>query len=259
MNNPLKFATELAIKTGSLLQKYFNPAGTLASQKPDQSVVTDADLAAETMITTAIQMKYPHDGIISEETSHNLEDSHSTVWVIDPLDGTTNFSMGLSIWGTSIACLADGIPQLGVLYFPMINELYTTWRDSGAYLNKNQITTRAPDPTQPMSFFACCSRSFRNYDIEIPYKPRIFGSAAYSLCMVARGSALLGLDTTPKVWDLAAAWLLVEEAGGKIASLEGAQPFPIATKIDYSKITYPTLAAATSEVYDFGLKKIHKK
>jgi myo-inositol-1(or 4)-monophosphatase len=259
MSDPLEFATDLALQTGNLLQNYYNPAGLLATQKADQTVVTEADLAADKLITKAIGKQFPQDNIISEESSHKLEDPYSPTWIIDPLDGTTNFSLGLSVWGISIARLLNGYPELGVLYFPRINELYSTRRGFGASLNHIPIATRAPDPAQPMSFFACCSRSFRDYDISIPYKPRIMGSGAYIFCMVARGSALLGFDALPKIWDLAAGWLLVEEAGGKIAPFLGLTPFPILSNVDYSVSSYPTLAAATSDLLIFGQNKIQKK
>jgi myo-inositol-1(or 4)-monophosphatase len=258
MDDPLVFAIHLALKAGNLLREFFNPAGINASVKPDRTVVTEADLAADTLITREIQAQYPKDEIISEESSHLLENNQASIWIIDPLDGTTNFSLGLSIWGVSIAHIVDGFPDLGVLYFPIIDELYTTRRGSGSYLNQKSIVVRAPNPTQPMSFFACCSRSFRYYDITIPYKPRIMGSGAYTFCMVARGSALLGFDAAPKIWDLAAAWLLVEEAGGEIAAFEGLPAFPITAHGDLGQRSYPTLAAATPDVYKTGQNKIQR-
>ena len=259
MNDPLKFATHLALQTGNLLQKYYNPAGLHASQKADHTVVTEADLAADQLITNTIHKHFPQDEIISEESTHYLANKQSPTWIIDPLDGTTNFSLGLSIWGVSIARLLDGYPEIGVLYFPLIKELYTARRGSGAFLNQIPITTRSPDPSQPMSFFTCCSRSFRYYNISIPYKHRIMGSCAYSLSMVARGSALLGFDAVPKIWDLAAGWLLIEEAGGKIAAFEGSSPFPISPVVDYRVTSYPTLAAASREVFKVGQNKIQRK
>ena len=259
MIDPLEFATNLAIQTGGVLQKYFKPSGIQASEKPDHTVVTEADLTADRLITSAIHEHFPQDEIISEESSHRLDNTQAPVWIIDPLDGTTNFSLGLPIWGVSIARLIDGFPQIGVLYFPLINELYITKRGSGSTLNHVPITTRAPDPNQPMSFFACCSRSFRLYNINIPYKPRIMGSGAYIFCLVARGSALLGFDAAPKIWDLAAGWLLVEEAGGRNTAHEGSLPFPISTSIDYCMTNFPTLAAANAKLSEFGQKKIRRK
>jgi myo-inositol-1(or 4)-monophosphatase len=222
-------------------------------------VVTEADLAADQFITKEIEQNYPHDEIVSEESSHFLKDTQSPTWVIDPLDGTTNFSLGLPIWGVSIARLEDGYPVLGAIYFPRLNELYTALQGSGAYLNGVRLLAREPDPTQPMSFFACCSRSFRAFNISVPYKPRIMGSSVYSFCLVARGSALLALDVTPKIWDLAAVWILVKESGGTIDTFEGSSVFPISPNIDYSQTSYPTLASATQKLFEMGHRKIQRK
>jgi myo-inositol-1(or 4)-monophosphatase len=259
MNDPLEFAISLALETGELLQKYYDPAGIQASAKPDKTVVTAADLAADDLVTGKINTQFPLDGIVSEESTHFLIDPHSPTWVIDPLDGTTNYCLGLPIWGVSIARLVDGFPELGVVFFPRINELYFARRGSGAFLNHNSIFSRAPDPSQPMSFFACCSRTFRNFNINVPYKPRIMGSSAYSFCMVARGSALMSFDATPKIWDLSAVWLLIEESGGIIQSFEETPVFPIKTGIDYSLTSYSVLAAATPNLMEKGRSFIKKK
>lgn len=259
MNEAQEFAINLALKSGELLKRYYNSAGIHASAKPDQTVVTEADLAADFMISQMIQQAFPQDGIISEESSHYLLDSESATWVIDPLDGTTNFSLGLPVWGVSIGRLVNGYPDLGVVYFPLLNELYSARRGSGSYLNNEPITARAPNPAQPMSFFACCSRAFRAFNIEIPYKPRIMGSSAYSFSLVARGTALMSFDVDPKVWDLAAAWVLVEEAGGIIEAFDGSQVFPLARDIDYNITSRPVLAAATQKLFEMGRNKIQRK
>jgi myo-inositol-1(or 4)-monophosphatase len=259
MDDLSEFTIALAIRTGDYLQKFFNQAGTRALQKPDHTVVTEADLAADQLITNEIHKNFPEHEIISEESSYNINNPNNVVWIIDPLDGTTNFSLGLPIWGVSIACLLNGYPEIGAAYFPIIKELYSARHGYGAFLNHEQMTSKAPDPTQPMSFFACCSRSYRQFDISIPYKHRIMGSGVYNFCMVARGSALLGLDAAPKIWDLAAAWLLVEEAGGVISPFEGPSPFPIHHNIDYSSTNYPTLAGATPDIFTFGQQKICRK
>jgi myo-inositol-1(or 4)-monophosphatase len=259
MRDPLEFAIDLVLQTGDLLLKYFNLAGVNASLKPDHTVVTEADISADEYVTQEIKAHFPGNGIVSEESSHHLVDTQAPTWIVDPLDGTTNFSLGLSIWGISIAQLLNGYPEIGVMYFPTINELYTAKRGSGAYLNHKTISTRAPDPANPMSFFACCSRSNRQFDISIPYKTRILGSSAYSFCMVARGTALLALDANPKIWDLAAAWLLIEQAGGVIDAFDGQQPFPISSDIDYSNTNFTVLAAADQKTYDSGHNKIHRR
>jgi myo-inositol-1(or 4)-monophosphatase len=258
MDDPLDFTFNLALQTGDLLRKYYNPAGINVILKPDRTVVTEADLAADKFITQQIMHQFPTDGIISEESSHFLVSPQSPTWVIDPLDGTTNFSLGLAIWGVSIARLINGYPDLGVIYFPLLNEMYTTRRGIGSYLNNIPIST-SPSRTQAFPFFACCSRSFRNFIVDIPYKPRILGSSIYSISLVARGSALIGFDATSKIWDLAAAWLLVEEAGGIMSLLEGSSVFPILPGVDYSTTSYTALSAATPKLLDMGRSKIARK
>jgi myo-inositol-1(or 4)-monophosphatase len=245
MNDPLDFAIQLAYRAGELLLEHHDQAST-ARLKEDKSVVTESDLAADRLVTEEIRANYPGELILSEELQPRLSgDPSGFMWVIDPLDGTTNFSLGLPFWGISIARLQDGQPNLGVLYFPPLNGLFTAQSGQRAYYNGAPLEVGISSRNQPASFFSCCSRTYRNYDIQIRYKPRILGSAAYSLCSVARGIALIAFEATPKIWDLAAAWLLVKEAGGVIETYDSSEPFPVREGVDYSRASFPTLAANT--------------
>jgi myo-inositol-1(or 4)-monophosphatase len=248
MTTHLEFATQLARQAGTYLMDAFRINGTTASFKADRSFVTQADVAVDHLITAAIHQHFPGEAILSEELHTKLLEPAQAIWIIDPLDGTTNFSIGLQVWGVLITRILNGSPEMSVQYFPLLDELYTAKRDQGAWLNGNPIHTCPPDPGQPFGFFACCSRTHRRYSIDIPYKPRILGSAAYSFCLLARGAALIGLEVTPKIWDIAGAWLLVQEAGGVIQPLEGSAPFPLAVGQDYSQSNFPTFAAATPEL-----------
>lgn len=260
MQPELDFAIQLSRQTGMLLLEYFQPSGIHANLKADRSVVTEADMAADRMIAENIQANYPADSILSEELQPSAPNyTGQNVWIVDPLDGTTNFSLGLPIWGLSIALIVDGWPELASLYFPTIEELYTTQRGQGSYLNGNQITVKPPDPSQPWSFFSCCSRTFRNYSVCIPYKTRILGSAAYSLCCVARGISLIGFEARPKIWDIAGTWLLVQEAGGVIETYDGSTPFPLTPGKDYSRQDFPTLAAATPRLISRARQQIQPR
>jgi myo-inositol-1(or 4)-monophosphatase len=259
MNKNLQFASELAQETGKLLTSYYQPAGIQATLKADHTVVTQADLAADELLRSRIAQAYPEDGILSEEAGTIYPDGKSAVWIIDPLDGTTNFSLGLHYWGVSIARLVGDIPDLGVLYFPLLDELFTASKGEGAFLNGARLKVESPRPEQPTSFFSCCSRAFRYYQVDIRYKTRILGSAAYGLASVARGSAVLAFEVTPKVWDFSASWLITEEAGGLIAPLDGESPYPLVPGVDYGSISFPLLSAATPELLKEGRTKIRKK
>lgn len=260
MESNLTFATRLAERVGELLLEQFKRSDKNPQIKPDFSLVTDADLQADNRLTQEILEAYPHDNLLSEEL-HPVypNDATGAVWVIDPLDGTTNFSLGLAYWGTSIALVEDGYPTLAVLHFPLLGETYTAQRGRGAALNRNPVSIRAPDPQDKSTFFVCCSRTHRNYDIAIRYKTRILGSAAYSFCTVVRSMALIAFEARPKIWDLAAAWLLVQEAGGYIAAFDEASPFPLIPGTDYSRVDYPTLAAASPALMQKGIAQIQLK
>jgi myo-inositol-1(or 4)-monophosphatase len=257
--NTLDFATQLAKNTGKLLLEYYQPKGLDVNIKPDHTVVTEADLSADQFLRDSLSESYPNDGILSEEAGTTFPTDKSAVWIIDPLDGTTNFSLGLHYWGISISRLINGYPELGVLYFPLLNELFTSVKGEGAYLNGHKLVVNPPTPDQPTSFFSCCSRGNRYYTIEIRYKTRILGSAAYGLVTVARGSAILAFEVTPKVWDFAASWLITQEAGGIIAPYEGESPFPLLPGIDYESRSYPLLTGATTEILTEGKAKIKRK
>ena len=259
MNEVQTFASQLAQRTGELLLSYYRPNGINTTLKEDRTAVTEADLAADRFISEHIRENFPDDGLLTEEANTIYPQDKSAVWVVDPLDGTTNFSLGLHYWGVSIARLLNGQPDTAALYFPLLGELFTAQRDQGAYLNGDQLHTKAPHEKQPFTFFSCCSRSHRQYDIKIRYKTRILGSAAYGLTTVARGSAVLAFEVTPKVWDLAASWLVTREAGGVIQVLDEHPVFPLSEGLDYSGKSFPILAAATPKLWAEGQSKITRK
>jgi myo-inositol-1(or 4)-monophosphatase len=259
MDSPLAFAESLVVETGEHLLSYFKTTGTDVNLKEDYSVVTEADLSADELIAQSIRRSFPGESLISEELQPTISDSTGPIWVVDPLDGTTNFSLGMPIWGVSIARVLDGWPSIGAVYFPILEELFTAQSGFGAYLNGKKISTHPPIPGQPNSFFSCCTRTHRLYDISVKYKTRILGSACYSFCAVARGMAVLGFEATPKIWDLAASWLIIEEAGGTIKSLDRKPPFPLGENLDFRKISYPVLAGADSELVSKARRQIKLK
>ncbi|OGO37918.1 MAG: hypothetical protein A2W35_07910 [Chloroflexi bacterium RBG_16_57_11] len=252
MDTHLTFAIRLAQDVGKLLLGYFQSSELQAELKSDRSLVTQADLEADRVIKAAIHQQYPDEFTLSEERQPSEADvklaTQRAVWIIDPLDGTTNFSLGLHYWGVLLARLNDGWPEQAVMFFPAIDELYYAEPGQGAYLNHSRLHVKPPEVNRPLSFFACCSRTHRDYQVSVPYKARILGSAAYTLCTVARSTAILSFEATAKIWDLAAPWLVICEAGGIIETLDGSQPLPLITGEDYSNHSFPILAAANAAV-----------
>ena len=179
--NPLEFTTQLAQETGEILMSFYQRSGIQSQLKSDHTIVTEADHKADQYLRCQISQAYPEDGILSEEACTIFPANKTAVWIIDPLDGTTNFSLGFHYWGISIARVENGYPEIGVLYFPLLDELFTAVKGKGAYLNGDRLEVKPPNPSQFTSFFSCCSRTIRQYDIDLKYKTRILGSAAYGL------------------------------------------------------------------------------
>lgn len=259
MRDTLPFITRLAHQVGSVLVAHYDRAGARVKLKEDDTFVTEADLAADQLIQHTLSESFPEDFLISEELNPAYTKNHGGIWVVDPLDGTTNFALGLHYWGVSIARIIDNDLDIAAIYFPMLNEMFTAQRGGGAFLNGKPLRVSKPDRISPTSFFSCCSRTHRLYNISVPYKTRILGSATYGLCSIARGSSLLAFEVTPKIWDLAASWLIVEEAGGVIEAYQQPSPFPLIPGQNYSLLNYPTLASATPELGRKGRKWITPK
>jgi myo-inositol-1(or 4)-monophosphatase len=218
--------------------------------------VTEADRTADASIAQALRDAFPEDGIISEELQPVYAVEAESVWVIDPLDGTTNFALGLPHWGVSLARLTHGYPVVAAVYFPLLGELYTAQRGEGAFLNEQRLYPNPDVEKNVATFFACCSRTHRHYRVGVRYKARILGSAAYNFCAAARGMAALAFEAQPKIWDLAGAWLVVREAGGLIEPLDGLSPFPIVPGTDYRQQNYPTLASLNAARVAIGHEQL---
>ncbi len=247
-----RIAAGIAKSAGELLLGYFRDETLTSDWKSDYSIVTEADVAADHLIAGELAKHFPGDAILSEELAPTAAAASAVAkphtWVVDPLDGTTNFSLGVQHWGTCIARCDEQGPDVGVLYFPALDEIYVAWRGGGATLNGHAIRVRAPSSSRPVGMLASCARTPRLYHVNLPMKVRVYGSAAYTLVCVARGSAAIGMETRPKLWDLAAGWCVVEEAGGVIETIDGSSPFPMVAECRYADRSFPIVAAASAEL-----------
>lgn len=221
-----------------------------ASQKADGTLVTQIDHAADQYIHQQLSTAYPDHAILSEERNTTYRPDAEFTWVIDPLDGTTNFARGLPIWGVSIALLYQGSPVLGLISFSSLREVYQAVIDKGSTRNAIPIHTAANASVDAQHFLMHCTRTQRHYVLNSPLKARIMGSAAYHLIAVANGSALAGIEATPKLWDIAAAMLILTESGGVYQRLDSPAPvFPLEpTQLNYERIAFPLLVAANPSI-----------
>lgn len=225
-----------------------------AEQKTDGSLVTQADKWADQEIQEAIAATFPSHGIISEESGHIFPGTE-WCWVIDPLDGTTNFTHQIPIWAISVGLLYQGTPVFGYVYLPPLAQVFHGyWYGDtglsgpiGAFLNHRTIHTSINSPSQNQ-FFSLCSRSLSILKPGFPCKTRMLGATSYNFLTVAAGSTLGGVEATPKIWDIAAVWVIVRSAGGVWVSLHPDPVFPLSEGKDYGDRSYPTLVVGQPEL-----------
>lgn len=245
------FARDLATRVGDRLLSDFG--NITAEQKPDGSLVTAADTWADGAISAAIAAEFPEHGLIGEETQHVFPETE-WCWVVDPIDGTTNFTRGVPIWGISMGLLYRGTPAFGLIHIPPLRQTFHgIWigdsglpGSSGAFLNGRPIRT-SPDDPSGNHLLNLCTRSTEALTDSLPCKVRIVGTCTYSFLLVATGAALGAIEAIPKVWDISALWAIVQGAGGTFVSLTES-PFPLQPGIDYSTCPLPSLVAARPDL-----------
>ena len=206
------------------------------SQKQINDFVTEVDHASEKVIIETLLTAYPGHGILAEESGsqHGAKDSEF-VWIIDPLDGTTNFIHGFPVYCVSIALAVRGKIEQAVIYDPSRNDLFTSTKGRGAYLNERRI--RVSKRTQLKECLISTGFPFRPGDNFKNYLAmmgdvmqrtaglRRPGAAALDLAYVAAGYTDGFFETGLSIWDVAAGSLLVTEAGGLIGNFTGESDF----------------------------------
>ena len=243
----LSFVEALARRCGQEASAFFGRQ--ISQRKEDGSLVTETDKALDRIITGAIRERFPQHGILSEEQSTLYDPSRDFVWVVDPIDGTTNFTRGLPLWGVSIGLLQQGSPVMGVIHFPLLQSTYTAIKGSGAFLNGAQIHTSSVTEPDDQQLMVICARTARQPALQTQLKPRSMGSATYHLCKLADGSVLAMVEATPKVWDIAAGLLVLSEAGGMALSPTGSPHFPLEPlHSDYNGRAMPLIAACNAAI-----------
>lgn len=212
--------------------------------KPDGSLITTCDRWSDAELVAGLSSLFPGDGVLSEE-GERLVPVTPAYWVVDPLDGTTNFAAGIPYWAISLARFEAGRPVLAVLDVPPLRQRIVAVRGQGAWRNGK--------PLQPPSSHAAssgcaslCSRSIgvlqKLPDRRFPGKIRLLGVASLNLVSVATGQTVAALEATPKIWDLAAAWLVLTELDCPLRWLQRS-PTQLIPGADLSQVDFPVLVA----------------
>ncbi len=230
------------------------------SEKSAANFVTDKDVAVENFLSKALGQAFPGIGFIGEEedfTADALQKEYTAV--VDPIDGTMNFTRDLSLSVISVAILHYGKPFIGVVFNPFTDDLFTAKAGKGAYLNGERIHV-SDRPLAESCFFTAWSTYKKEYakacfDIsqDIYYDTcdiRRLGVCAYELCCLAAGRGELYFEIRIFPWDFAAAQLIVQEAGGIIGTVGFDAPI-------YTR-PQPILAANTEANYAYLKEKVQK-
>jgi fructose-1,6-bisphosphatase/inositol monophosphatase family enzyme len=194
------------------------------------NVVTDADLEVELRIKTILQAEFPEHAILSEETSADTDPTRGWVWVLDPIDGTKNYSVGIPFWCVNLALCNDGDPLLGITYDPSHDEAFWAVAGEGAWCNDARAyASKAPnvdssiigvdlgyDDERGSGQIALMGRIFPNVQ-----SIRILGSAALGFAYAASGRLDLFTHMNISPWDIAAGILIMREAGGTASDRNG--------------------------------------
>lgn len=217
----------LAAKNASkVLLRYYGKK-VIVKEKSNKTLVAKADLEANKAIIKTIKKHFPKHSILSEESG--FEDNKSYFkWIIDPIDGTHNFLHNIPVFGTSIALEHKNEVVLGVLNFPILCITAVAEKGKGAFLNGKRI--KVSDKKSLDHSFLAFEFSYANRKQKIGFLERIvhktidvrnFGSAIYNLMLIASGKCESYVVFSTHPWDMAAGFLIVEEAGGMVTGLKG--------------------------------------
>lgn len=223
-------AIQAALSAGELLRKGVGSQYDIKYKPGAHNIATEYDHKAEEIIISQIKKSFPDHAILAEESgAQHLKDAPA-LWIIDPLDGTTNFAHQIPLFAVSIGALINNDVQVGVVYLPMLHELFVAEKGKGAFVNGNKLTVSSTKKFQhaiaATGFpYEMDDKAFRSVElfVEISQKGnpiRDFGSAAISLAYVAAGRVDVFWNASLQPWDNAAGKLLVEEAGGKVTQYD---------------------------------------
>jgi myo-inositol-1(or 4)-monophosphatase len=227
----LAVGVEAALAAGRLQRQYFR--GHLSIKKKGLiDLVTEADVAVEQEIRARLAAHFPSHTVLGEEAAQSAPNGTSPYrWIVDPIDGTTNFAHGVALFCVSIALEIDGRVEVGVIYEPIGDELFTAERGEGARLNGTRIhVTQETELIDSLlvTGFPYTADDARREQLAIfgdflaqSRAVRRLGSAALDLSYVAAGRFDGFWEQSLHPWDVAAGALLVEEAGGRVTNFAG--------------------------------------
>ena len=222
----LETATEIAYRAGEMMRSYV-ASDHPRTMKQDGTPVTAADTAINRMVVEMLRTAFPSDVVIGEEESTG-DYGMGRRWFCDPIDGTKAFTWGVPTAMFSLALVVDGAPVVAVCYEPMLDKLYCAVEGEGAYMNSVRIRVNASSLSEGIVAIASAPEDIRSNPIVERilaggYTTAVFSGAVYKALAVADGRFAGYVEHKVNAYDIAAADLIVTEAGGTVVSLDGVQ------------------------------------
>lgn len=217
------------LATEVILEAWDRPDRIKVTEKARNDYVTDIDKKVEEILIEQIRKSYPEHGFVCEEAGQIEGDDKDTVWIIDPIDGTRNFILGMPHFCISMACVKKGKLEHAIIVDPVKGEEFTASRGSGAQLNGHRMRVGTRNGIEGATISMSCA-GLKHYDTLMQIQQamkgtagaiRMTGSAALDLAYLAAGRTDAGWMSGMHQWDVAAGILLIREAGGLISDTSG--------------------------------------
>lgn len=242
-------------QAGVLAEEYFEKGVDHDTKSEKSDLITEADIAVSDFIVKKIQEKYPDHHIKSEELADEINKGAKYEWVIDPIEGTRNFAMGVAFWAIMIAVMKDGEAYLGAIYNPISDQLFFAQKDKGAYLNEKQIYANNTENLD--SSFGCFTRAYeggiygdyieryRTAGVRLVMETKAWMhnyGCILSVCHLASGGIDFVAGNAGMDWDYLAPFLIAQEAGAIVTDSDGnpwqrdRQDFVVANKYLHPKV-----------------------
>jgi len=246
-----EFLKSVLLAAGDILREGFGKNSEYDTKHDHSNIVTEYDFRSEERIRKLIAARYPDHNLLGEERGFENKNSRYT-WIIDPLDGTSNFAAGIPWFGILIALVDGSEAILGGAYLPITNEMYLAEKGKGAYKNDVKIKCTSESDLRNLLFVYSLDYSpdinFTESEVQIIKKlvnrcrnMRVTNSCV-DFCLVAEGKIGLAVNQNMKIWDIAAPLIIMEEAGVKVTDIHG-EKVDLSPSDSILNTNYPSVAA----------------
>lgn len=242
MDADLRFAHELADLADAITLARFRAADLRVDTKPDLSPVSEADRAAEEALRAHVAASGRGEGVLGEEFG---DDGGDAKWIVDPIDGTTNYVRGIPVWATLLALEREGEVVLGLVSAPALHRRWWALRGEGAYADGERCRVSAIASIEQCTVSTTSARHMPDgwrTIVQRAWSNRGFGDF-WQYCLVAEGSVDIACDSIVQVWDYAPVRLLVEEAGGRCTTFGGSELQPGASLVSTNGVLHDEAVA----------------